>query len=431
MMLVAHPLGNACVRALLAGLRARGLLARYVTTLGFHQDDRWIEGLPGRIRRQLERRRYDLPGELMRRRPWRELTRLAAGGMGVRRLTAHETGWASTDAVFRDLDRTAAGQLERERGVRGVYAYEDGAHALFAAAARRGLPRCYELPMGYWREAQRIFHEEAEQQPEWAATLDGLQDSAEKLARKDEELALASQVVVASEFSRRSLLAYPRSLDARVAVVPHGAPAPVAEAELKERLHRRPAGALRGLFVGGLTQRKGLSYLFEAMRLVGGGASLTVVGRRGAGAECAALQRALDRHRHIPSMAPNDLFALMRQHDVLLLPSLFEGFGLVLGEAMAQGLPVIATPHTAAPDLLSQWPGGLVVPIRSAAAMAAAMDALRREPARREEMALAARRIAERLSWKNCAAELGGVAVATLARAADPTTLQHLAPDAL
>lgn len=417
MMLVAHPLGNACVRALLAGLRARGLLARYVTTLGFHEGDRWIGSLPGGLRRQLERRRYELRGELVRRRPLREMARLAAGALGWESWVQHETGWASVDAVFQGLDRAAAEQLGRERGAKGVYAYEDGALALFAAAAARGLPRCYELPMGYWREAQRTFQEEADREPEWAATLDGLKDRPAKLARKDEELARATRVIVASEFSRRSLQAYPRQLDAEVVVVPHGAPPPAPAAELAERLRQRPAGPLRVLFVGGLTQRKGLSYLFTAMRKIGACATLTVVGRAGAGGDCPALRRELGRHRHLPSLPPGAVLALMRQHDVLVLPSLFEGFGLVLTEAMSQGLPVIATPHTALPDLLARDEGGVVVPIRSADAISAALVELAHKPERREAMAFAASRIAARLSWVACADELGKIAAEVLAPA--------------
>lgn len=420
MMLVAHPLGNACVRALLAGLQARGLLACYATTLGFHWGDRWIGHLPTGVRRQVERRRYDLPGERMRRWPAREMARLASGAIGFRALTAHETGWASVDAVFRDLDRKAAGLLRQATAVQGVYAYEDGALALFAEARARGLPRCYELPMGYWREAQHIFAEEAACQPEWSSTLDGLRDSPEKLARKDEELAHATEVIVASDFSRRCVQAYPGTLTAKISVVPHGAPAAVSEVELEDRLLRRPAGNLRVLFVGGLTQRKGLSYLFEAMKQVGSRATLTLVGQRGTNVDCPALDRELARHRHVPSLPPGELFALMRQHDVLVLPSLFEGFGLVLVEAMAQGLPIISTPHTAAPDLLAHGAGGVVVPIRSADAIAATLEDLARDPVRRAEMARTARGIAERSNGDAWANALGQVVASVLAPAGRP-----------
>jgi len=413
MMLVAHPLGNACVRALLAGLRERGELARFVTSLGFHEGDRWPTLLPRRIQMQLDRRRYELPGALVERHPWREAVRLAANAAGLSRLTTHERGWASVDAVFHALDHAAAHAVAHCPNIRGVYAYEDGALALFEAAERRGLTRCYELPMGYWRGAQEIFHEEAELQPDWAATLDGLRDSAEKLARKDAELARATHVLVASEFSRRSLERHPAASRASATVVLHGAPPPVSEAALKERLTRSPSGTLRVLFVGGLTQRKGLSYLFAAMQQLGRDASLTVVGRPG-GTDCPELARALAAHRHIASLAPADVFAEMRRHDVLVLPSLWEGFGLVLVEALAQGLPIITTPHTAGPDLLRHATAGAVVPIRSADAIAATLHDLQRDPARRTAMALAARDVALALNRARWQVELADFCRAAL-----------------
>ena len=55
---------------------------------------------------------------------------------------------------------------------------------------------------------------------------------------------------------------------------------------------------------------------------------------------------------------------------MLVLPSLFEGFGLVILEAMSQGVPVITTPHTCGPDIISDGIDGFIVPIRSADAIA-------------------------------------------------------------
>jgi alpha-maltose-1-phosphate synthase len=399
MMVVVHPTGNAFVRALLRSLYRHELLARYVTSLAFHREDRWMESLPTRLRGQLMRRRYDLPAALVERMPAREVVRLLAGAVGLGRWVTHETGWASIDAVQRAVGRRAASRIETMPALRGVYAYEDGAREVFVAAEHRGLSRCYDLPIGYWREAQRIFREEAELQPEWAATLDGLQDSPAKLARKDEELASASSVIVASEFTRRTLLAYPGALAAPISVVPYGAEETVTEQALGERLAERRTGLLRVLFVGGLTQRKGLSYVFSAMRTMRAAATLTVVGR-GASGRCAALEGALREHTYVPSLPSGELFALMRRHDVLVLPSLFEGFGLVLLEAMAQGLPVIATPHTAAPDLFVEEAAGIIVPVRSPEALAAAIERLANDSNQREQYAFAARRIAARMTWE-------------------------------
>jgi glycosyltransferase involved in cell wall biosynthesis len=65
--------------------------------------------------------------------------------------------------------------------------------------------------------------------------------------------------------------------------------------------------------------------------------------------------------------------ALYAQCDVFVLPSLFEGFGLVILEALAAGLPVISTPHTGAVDVLKNAALGHLVHAGSVEALLAAM----------------------------------------------------------
>lgn len=89
----------------------------------------------------------------------------------------------------------------------------------------------------------------------------------------------------------------------------------------------------------------------------------------------------------------------MRRSDVFVFPSLFEGFGLVILEAMAQGLPVITTPHTAGPDLIADGVDGFIVPIRDAPAIAARLDSLHRDRDRLAAMGAAARAKAFSFTW--------------------------------
>lgn len=90
----------------------------------------------------------------------------------------------------------------------------------------------------------------------------------------------------------------------------------------------------------------------------------------------------------------------MAQHDVLVYPSLFEDFGPELLDAMASGLPVIATPNSAAPDLISDGCEGFIVPIRSAQAIAEKLHLLIREPERLAEMSNRATLRAREFNWK-------------------------------
>jgi glycosyltransferase involved in cell wall biosynthesis len=245
------------------------------------------------------------------------------------------------------------------------------------------------------------LEEEAELQPEWAATLAGIHDSAEKLARKDEELAGADAIFVASSFTRKTLLE--ANLGTRpVYITPYGSP---VGGVLDRALQPAIGQKLRVLFVGSLGQRKGLSYLIQAVESARSAVELTLIGRP-AGEPCAALRSAITRYRHIPSLPHDQILAEMQRHDVFVFPSLFEGFGLVLLEAMSQGLPVITTANTAGPDIITEGQEGFIVPIRSAAAIAERLVWLADHRLETREMGQRARQRAAECTWENYGAKV-------------------------
>lgn len=394
MILFAHPTGNANARHAALGLRRAHLLGEYWTCLNFHDRTRLSRLLPTAWVRQLQRRAH--PAELqpvLRMFPWREVMRLLSPHVGLPRLASHEAGFFSVDAVYRSLDRRVSHRLTHPH-FRGVYAYEDGAEHSFRTAARLGKLACYDLPIGYWRAARTLLGEEAGREPAWAATLTGNQDSAEKTDRKDAELALAQIVFVASSYTRRTLEQAP-AFKASIIITPYGAP-PVPE--LPPAPARDRSQPLRVLFVGSLGQRKGLSYLFAACRWLGSSVALTIIGTRPAVA-CPALDQELARVRWISSLPHAGILAEMSAHDVLVLPSLFEGFGLVLLEAMAMGLPIITTPHTAGPDLITEGREGYIVPIRDSIALAVRLERLQANPDLCREMGIQARHRARQHRW--------------------------------
>lgn len=391
MILLSHPTGNENVRQTARAFQEANLLGEFWTCLSWPADAPAHRFLPAPLRRRLSRRSFHpLLRPLIRTVPAREMGRLFAEALGVSAFSEHETGPFSIDAVYAHLDGKVAARVRMLPDCRAVYAYEDGALQTFRAAKERNIPRVYDLPIGYWRHAQQIYAEEREREPEWAMTLSGSRDSAEKLARKDEELQLATRVMVASSFTRETLGAM--EFPAAVTVIPYGAP------PVEKRAIVPYAGNLRVLYVGSLGQRKGLSYLLGALALLGPQFELTLLGKRVAPG-CRPLEEALRRHHWIPTLPHGEVLAQMRRHDVLVLPSLFEGFGLVLLEAMAQGLPVIATAHTAGPDFISEGVDGFIVPIRSAQAIAERLELLARDRERLCEMQKAAALKAESQRW--------------------------------
>ena len=318
----------------------------------------------------------------------------------------------SLNAACRSLDHTVSTRLASEE-FNGVYAYEDGAEESFRAAGRRGLLRIYGVNTAHWKATRTICMEESVLEPEWAATLDLPQMPARTHTRTDAELHQADLVVVGSTFML-STLDQVSALPATVAVLPPGLPlrpnfSPVTAPR------STPKGKLRVLFVGPLAQRKGLSYLFRACRKFRGDVSLTLIGPR-PHVSCPALERELREVRWRPLCSPTEILNEMAAHDVLLAPSLFEGFDPIMLDAMATGLPVIATPHTAAPDLLDHGVEGFIVPVRSTDDIVAKLDLLRRDPERRVAMAVNARRRAQQHTWESYERALAASVATALAR---------------
>jgi glycosyltransferase involved in cell wall biosynthesis len=399
MILLAHPFGNANVRAVLSALDQAGLLAKFVTALGWSNASPLMDVLPPTLRSQAARRGYELPHYKIKVFPAREIVRLLAQKMRQRWLVEHERGWASIDRVWLELDKFAANSLrgshERER-IRTVYAYEDCAERLFETAKEIGARRIYDLPIAYWETAQGLLHEEAQRYPEWEPTLGGTRDSEAKLARKTRELDLAELVICPSAFVLDSLPENARAAKPCV-VAPFGSPS----LDQLEPVERKPSrGPLRILFAGALTQRKGLADLFAAMKLIDSKEiELVVMG---------SLLRPLSWYReqfprfiYEPPRPHRDVLRLMQTCDLLVLPSIVEGRALVQQEAMACGLPLIVTKNAGGDDLITEGETGFLVPIRAPEAIAEKINWCATNRASISGMAIAAQRRAGELTWNN------------------------------
>ncbi len=99
-------------------------------------------------------------------------------------------------------------------------------------------------------------------------------------------------------------------------------------------------------------------------------------------------------------MAQSVLFQVYKNFDALVHPSLFEGFGLVIPEAMAAGLPVITTPNSIGPELMTEGQNGYIVPIRNADMLEEAIVHLRNKTNEQyTQVCKAARAAALHFSW--------------------------------
>lgn len=175
-----------------------------------------------------------------------------------------------------------------------------------------------------------------------------------------------------------------------------------------EGVERQPNSVL---FVGNSEDRnKGIRYLLEALRLLRGELPfhLTVV-HRPASHNTPRLAQRLGLHGRVTfleGLSTEELVEQYNRHQLLVSPSLYEGFGLPAAEAQACGTPVVATSAGALQEIVEDGVTGIVVPPGDVTPLAGAIRSLLEDPARCCAMGAAgARRLRERFSWRRTTEE--------------------------
>jgi glycosyltransferase involved in cell wall biosynthesis len=196
--------------------------------------------------------------------------------------------------------------------------------------------------------------------------------------RRVAEVEEADYVLLPSTFVARSFVA--QGIPARrLLQVPYPMQS-IAGTPVPESRRAEDGGPFRVLYVGSISVRKGLRYLIEAFRqLKHPQKELWIVGPTANPSGIEGLSMPAEV-KFWGVLKGNDLQSVYARASVFCLPSIEDGFGLVLNEALAHGLPVIATENTGIEDLLADGKGGAVVPIRDAPAIAACLNRLADDP---------------------------------------------------
>jgi phosphatidylinositol alpha-mannosyltransferase len=208
-------------------------------------------------------------------------------------------------------------------------------------------------------------------------------------------------------------------------IIPNGVDVPAVPAA---RAPRAPGEPLRIAFIGQAVERKGLPVLlraFEALR-EHMPVELHVVGVRPD--ELAPLMID-DRDVHaLGKCSDEDKRRVLERADMLCAPSLGgESFGMVLTEAFAAGTPVVASDIAGYRDVVTDGVDGVLVPRADPTALAEVLRDLALDPGRRDELAAAAARSAQRYAWPRVASDVLGAyedAIAMPAPAGSPTLVR-------
>jgi phosphatidylinositol alpha-mannosyltransferase len=160
------------------------------------------------------------------------------------------------------------------------------------------------------------------------------------------------------------------------------------------------------LYVGRLEQRKGVAYLIQAFARIEQQYPRVQLLIGGDGPERNALERlvaqlGLTRVRFLGYVPAPDLPRLLAAADIFCAPATYaESFGIVLVEAFAAGLPVIAASNPGYAGLLADHPGNLLVPPADDRVLAGALAVMVEQPVFRRQVGLRNRSSASRYSWQ-------------------------------
>lgn len=392
-ILLYHPFGNQNVRGVLSALSENNMLESFHTTVAIFPHSILYNIYRCKLLNRFIRRSYsDKIKNQTICYPFKELLRIT----GLDKIFGINY---SSGYINMKLSYTVAKYVKKNKNkIDGVYCYTHGALPIFQECKKNGILCIYELPTCYYKELIRISKDEQIRNPQWAETIHFFQNK-QITDIIDQELNLADIVIVSSHYIKNSLICNGFS-HLNIKVVPYGFP----EIRLKQYHCIIKTDKLKLLYVGGLHQMKGLSYMFEACQNLKEYVELTVIGSNHS--HCKILQTYLKECRYLNTLPHEQVLQIMAQSDVLLFPTLCDGFGMVVTEAMSQGTPVITTERSCAPDIITHGVNGWIVPAEDTQALQSIIMDIVQNPSIIKKVGENAIQSASRRSWKNYAKDI-------------------------
>lgn len=229
---------------------------------------------------------------------------------------------------------------------------------------------------------------------------------AERIVRK------ADRLIAVSEHTRQDAIEVLGIAGDKIDVIHHGVPgayfdATSDDAETVARKYKLERPYI--LFCATIEPRKNLDVLLDAYALLAPSLKqefdLVVAGMAGWASHATVdrLKGSGNGVRYLGYVPENEMPGLTRGATMFVYPSLYEGFGLPLAQAMAAGVPTITSGVSSMPEVAGD--GALLIDPKSVEELRSAMVQLLMSSSMRETLALKGKRQAERYRWEDCAAK--------------------------
>nr|WP_294899509.1 glycosyltransferase family 4 protein [uncultured Pedobacter sp.] len=328
------------------------MLAKFYTT--FCISKRWTKSLnllPKSLSLFLGRRSFlNLNPSLLQSSEWAEIIRVLAMKWGNDQLADQVWEWSE-----KRFDGQVAKKITAETAF--FHGYEHASLSSLRVAKDLGIPTFYEQPSQHHAYFTSIVEDQVQKYSYLkndAITLLNDEKAERRNRRRDEELELSDYILCNSSFTKRTLLMAGVPPE-KLIVIPYGYPA------IKPITPKDPQ-LFHFIYAGNLSLRKGVHLLLKAWTQLPADLPifLTLMGSSQLPQELLA-----ELPKNVAWM-PNLPYELaqeqMAKSHVLVLPTLADGFGMVISESMAMGVPVLTTEASAGPDLIENYTDGLCIP---------------------------------------------------------------------
>lgn len=345
-----------------------GLLNYMFTTLVFHQENCVVKYLlkrfPSLISKLKNRYFSQIPPEKIRLYPFKELFRLFA--VKFLSLTKADTVWEWAELSF---DKWVSNKLDQN--VRIVHCYEHAALSTFTQAQKFCCFKILEQVSQHHTFHKKLIEQEFKQYPNLRSGYNEkilLKSLQKRNRRKDEEYDLADLIICNSTFTMTTLI--DAGID-RMKIVK----IPLAYPEVLDmKSKQKQTEQFTFIYVGSLSLRKGTHILLEAWRKYFFNQQNVKLILAGSNSLPKEFTENLPKNLELKGfLNKEELDNLYNKADLLVFPTLADGFGMVITEAMSKGLPVLTTNNSAGYDLIEDGIDGFIIDAGSINALAKKM----------------------------------------------------------
>jgi len=353
--IVANPGVGPHVQQTLKAYQEHQLLNKFYTTFNYQTGthfDRFCSKYFPDLRSQLQRRQLEIinPAQIKSINRY-ELLRIASDQLGSPTIT--DLVWEWGELAF---DRWVAKQLNPKK--QWVHGYEHCSLTTLQQAKKSGIISFYEQPSQHFSFFENVAKSQLQIYPQLKSLETQLlidQKSERRNQRRAQELNTCDYIICNSSFTKKTLIDAQVSAE-KIITIPLGFPDAV------KTIDKRSIGKIIFIYAGNQSLRKGTHLLYQAWNNCNfsfDDAELWMIGSNQLPLQ---MRNGLGNNvKFIANLPHPALIQLMAKADVLVLPTLCDGFGMVITEAMAQSLPVITTQNSGGPDIITSEKDGFLI----------------------------------------------------------------------